>query len=247
MAPSLFHTLNISSQDMKNRMQELDTIGNNLANVNTTGFRGTRMNFQEMYNEKCVEGNKTICSQVLTHQGNLQTTNNPLDWAIQGDGFFPVKMPNGEIGYTRDGVFHLDEKQQLVNSSGYLLNWTGSIPLEAADIGISENGQVEAIFVDGSTRNVGSLKLALFANPSGLVSAGNNLWIPGDASGEAKIGTPGVNGCGVIKAHAYESANVNLADEMTHMIQVQRGFQMTARVFQQTDTMISEAIHMRKV
>lgn len=247
MASSLFHTLNISRQDLLNRMSDLDTISNNVANINTAGFRGTRMNFQELLSSKYLEGTTLNSTQLNTEQGNIRTTQNPTDWAIQGDGFFTVKLPGTQIGYTRDGVFHLDANRQLVNSSGYLLDWDGEIPEGTTDFSISSSGVVTATLNDGTSREIGRLQLARFANPTALISAGNNVWISGDASGEAKMSVPGEDGCGMILSHAYEASNVNLADEMTHMIQVQRGFQMTSRIFQQTDTMISEAIHLRKV
>jgi flagellar basal-body rod protein FlgG len=247
MAYSLFHTLNISCQDMLNRMMDLDTIANNLANVNTVGFRGSRMNFQELLSSQRLEGNTVNNTQVLNNQGVITRTDNPLDWAIQGEGFFAVKLPNGEIGYSRDGVFQLDSKKQLVNSSGYLLKWDGQIPKEAASVSVENGGEVIALLTDGTTKTIGKVQLAVFANPTALVNAGNNVWIPSEASGKAQMCVPGANGCGIILAGAHEMANINLADEMTHLIQVQRSFQVTSRVFQQTDTMISEAIHIRKV
>ena len=247
MAYSLFHTLNISCQDMLNRMMDLDTIANNLANVNTVGFRGSRMNFQELLSSQKLEGNTVNNTQVLNNQGVITRTDNPLDWAIQGEGFFAVKLPNGEIGYSRDGVFQLDSKKQLVNSSGYLLKWDGQIPKEATSVSVENGGEVIALLTDGTTKTIGKVQLAVFANPTALVNAGNNVWIPSEASGKAQMCVPGTNGCGIILAGAHEMANINLADEMTHLIQVQRNFQVTSRVFQQTDTMISEAIHIRKV
>jgi flagellar basal-body rod protein FlgG len=247
MAYSLYHTLNISCQDMLNRMMDLDTIANNLANVNTVGFRGSRMNFQELLSEQKLEGNTLINTQVSNNQGVITRTDNPLDWAIQGNGFFVVKLPNGEFGYTRDGMFQLDSKRQLVNSSGYLLKWDGQIPKEATSISIENSGEVIASLSDGTLKSIGKVQLASFANPTALINAGNNVWIPSEASGKAQMASPGTSGCGIILSGAYEMSNINLADEMTHLIQVQRDFQVTSKVFQQTDTMISEAIHIRKV
>lgn len=246
MAHSLLHTLNISRQDMQNRMQDLDTISNNLSNVNTNGFKGSRMNFQELLSSQKVEGTTLNSSQLITTQGVLRPSDSPYDWAIQGDGFFAVKLPDGTKGYTRDGAFELDAKGQLVNSSGYQLDWEGTIPANTKDISIGSDGMVTAVLTDGSKQAAGSILLARFANPTGLVSTGNNIWIPGDASGLAQTGVPGAEGRGIVQAHMLEASNINMADEMTHMIRVERGFQMSSRVFQQTDTMISEAIHMRK-
>jgi flagellar basal-body rod protein FlgG len=133
-----------------------------------------------------------------------------------------------------------------VNSSGNRLVLDGTIPKDATDISVSESGEVTANLADGTTKSVGTVQLAQFENPTALINAGNNVWISGDASGKATLSNPGENDCGLIQSHAYESSNVNLTDELTHLIQVQRGFQMSSKVFQQTDTMISEAIHMRK-
>ena len=246
MGNSLYHTLNISRHDLLNRMMDLDTISNNLANVNTVGFRSSRMNFQELFNSQYLEGSTVNGSQTLTRQGVLQTTDNPFDWAIQGDGFFPVKLPNGETGYTRDGIFSLDGQRQLVNSSGYVLDWDGQIPETTTGISISKTGEVTALLEDDTSQMIGNVELARFANPSALISAGTNVWIPGDATGEAEMVQPGTEGMGFVQSYAYERSNVNMTEEMTRLIQVQRGFQMSARVLQQTDTMINLAIHVRK-
>jgi len=246
MADSLFNTLNISARDMSNRMADLDTVANNLANLNTAGFQSTRQNFQEFFSSQNLEGNKINGSQILTNQGNIITTDNPYDWAIQGDGYFAVTLPDGKTGYTRDGEFQLDADQQLVNSSGYKLNWSGKIPTGTTDISIGSDGTVNAIASDGTSQKIGTVQLAIFANPTALVNAGNNVWEAGDNSGTAQMTTPGMNGSGTIQSHAYEASNVNPTDEMANLVQIERGFQMTSRVFQQTDTMIEEAIHLRK-
>ena len=247
MSNSLFHTLNISQQDMLNRLLDLDTISNNLANVNTTGFKGTRANFQELLNAHYLEGNTLINSQISMNQGTLQTTGNSLDWAIQGNGFFQVQKQDGTTAYTRDGQFILDANRQLVNANGCRLIWNGQIPEGVLDVNVDQNGAVYALSADGNRTQIGTVQLARFANPTGLRNGGDNLWLESDASGQAQIGTPGAGGYGVISSGAVERSNVNMADEMTHMMSVERAFQMSTRVFQQTDTMISEAIHMRKV
>jgi flagellar basal-body rod protein FlgG len=246
MATSLFQTLNISRHDLLNRMLDLDTVSSNLANVNTPGFRSTRLNFQELFAEEILGGSKTNGSQLITTPGNLTVSDNPLDWCIRGDGFFPVKLPNGETGYTRDGVFSLDEKNQLVTSSGYLLDWSGNIPETAQSLTINPDGLVIVTLEDGTTDEAGTVELARFANSSALISGGDNVWLPSDASGEAQMGHPGMDGTGTIQNYAYEMSNVDLTEEMTRLIQIQRAFQMSARLLSQTDTMIGQAIHMRK-
>ena len=246
MTSSLFQTLHISSQSLSNRMLNLDTISNNIANMNTNGFRSSRLNFQELITATNLDGTKQSTSQISTQQGSLITTDNPLDWAIEGEGFFVVTLPNGAKGYTRDGTFHLDSKSQLVNSSGYKLSWSGTIPTDTASVNIAQTGEVTAVLQDGTSQSLGTVQLATFPNPSGLTNYGDNIWTANGSSGAATLANPGSTGVGVIKSSAYESSNVNLTGEMANLILVQRGFQLTSRVFQQTDTMLSEAIRLRK-
>lgn len=247
MAYSLFHTLNISKQDMMSRMLDLDSISNNLANINTNGFRGSRQNFQELLSSQHYEGTSLVSTQLSMTQGVLQVTESPFDWAIQGDGYFPVKMADGKIAYTRDGQFHLDANRELVNASGCRLVWNGQVPDGVTDMSVDTNGNVFAILSNGSRSQAGTLQLAQFANPTALVSVGDNALLPSDASGQAQLGAPGTSGLGTVTTHAVERSNVNAVDEMTHMIGVQRGFQLSTRIFQQTDLMIGEALHLRKV
>jgi flagellar basal-body rod protein FlgG len=246
MSSSLFHSLNISSQTLSNKMAELDTISNNMANMNTTGFRSTRLNFQEVMSSQNLEGAKLANSQVSTNAGDIVPTENSLDWAVVGDGYFPVTLPNGDTGYSRNGEFHLDSNNQIVNSSGYVLDWDGEVPDGTTSISVGTDGTITATLEDGTTSSAGNLQLAVFSNPSGLINVGNNVWIAGDASGKATLKTPGEDGCGKIQGNAYESSNVDLSSEMANLIIVQRGFQLSSKVLQQTDTMINESIHLRK-
>jgi len=137
MTSSLFHTLSISRQDILSRLSALDVTSNNLANVNTAGFKTNRSNFQEMFQQKIKEGTQLLNTQLITTQGSLRDSTNPLDWAIQGDGYFSVTLPDGTIGYTRDGQFGLDANLQLVTAKGYPLVWSGAIAEGMTDITIS--------------------------------------------------------------------------------------------------------------
>jgi flagellar basal-body rod protein FlgG len=227
-------------------MAELDNISNNMANMNTAGFRSTRLNFQEVMSSQNLEGAKLADSQVSTNAGDIVPTENSLDWAIVGNGYFPVTLPNGSTAYSRDGEFHLDSKNQIVNSSGNVLDWDGTIQDGTTSISVGKDGTITATLKDGTTSSAGNLQLAVFANPSGLINVGNNVWIAGDASGKAALKTPGEDGCGTIQGNAYESSNVDLSSEMANLIIVQRGFQLSSKVLQQTDNMINESIHLRK-
>src|SRR5512145_3384121 len=131
MPSSLFNTLNISRTDILSRLRDLDVVSNNVANVNTSGFKANRSNFQEMLNDQLKEGTRIPNTQVMQNQGSLRDSDSPLDWAIQGEGFFSVTLPNGDTGYTRDGEFKLDADRNIVNANGYPLVWDGEVPEDA--------------------------------------------------------------------------------------------------------------------
>ncbi|MEW6178952.1 MAG: flagellar hook basal-body protein [Chloroflexota bacterium] len=246
MSSSLFHTLHISRQDLLNRLLDLDVVSNNLANMNTAGFKASRSNFQELLHQRTLEGVTLASTQGLMQQGALRNSANPLDWAIQGKGFFQVRLPDGSIGYTRDGQFLLDSSRQLVTAAGYRLVWNGQIPDGTTDVYILPDGSVQATLQDGTRLITGQVQLARFVNPSGLIAQGHNVWLASEASGAAQVGTPGTAGFGMIAAHAVEQSNVDLSTEMTRLMSLQRSFQMSVRTFQQTDTMIAQALTLRK-
>jgi flagellar basal-body rod protein FlgG len=246
MSSSLFHTLNISRQDILSRLLDLDVVSNNLANMNTAGFKASRPNFQELLNQRTLEGVTLASTQGLMQQGALRNSANPLDWAIQGEGFFQVRLPDGTIGYTRDGQFLLDSSRQLVTAAGYRLIWNGQIPDGTTDVYIQPDGSVQVTLQDGTRRIAGQVQLARFVNPSGLIAQGHNVWLASEASGAAQVGTPGAANFGMIAAHAVEQSNVDLSSEMTRLMSLQRAFQMSVRTFQQTDTMIAQALNLRK-
>ena len=246
MSSSLFHTLNISRQDILSRMVDLDVTSNNLANANTTGYKASRANFQEMLNQQLTEGSLIKATQLLTSQGSLGASTNPLDWAIQGEGFFSVTLPDGTIGYTRDGQFSLDADQKLVTASGYPLVWDGTITDGMTNISISSEGIVTALDAKGASVKVGTVQLTRFPNPSGVNSFGENIWLESDASGAPLTDAAGTENFGTIRGYKVEKSNVDLSQEMTHLITLQRSFSMSIKAFQQTDTMITEAINMRK-
>lgn len=246
MSSSLFHTLHISRQDLLNRLLDLDVVSNNLANMNTAGFKASRSNFQELLHQRTLEGVTLASTQGLMQQGALRNSANPLDWAIQGEGFFQVRLPDGSIGYTRDGQFLLDSSRQLVTAAGYRLVWNGQIPDGTTDVYILPDGSVQATLQDGTRLIAGQVQLARFVNPSGLIAQGHNVWLASEASGAAQVGTPGTAGFGMIAAHAVEQSNVDLSTEMTRLMSLQRSFQMSVRTFQQTDTMIAQALTLRK-
>src|SRR5512132_504 len=162
MPYSLLSTLHISRHDMLSRMNDLDVTSSNLSNVNTAGYKANRSNFQEMLNQKLEEGTRLVSTQSLQTQGSLRDSENPLDWAIQGEGFFGVTLPNGDTGYTRDGRFVLDAERKLVTANGYPLVWEGEVPEGATDISISPNGTVTALDASGQSTDIGTVQLTRF-------------------------------------------------------------------------------------
>lgn len=245
MSASLFHILNISRQDMLTRLMDLDTVSHNLANINTAGFKRNRANFQELLAARDKEGIHMVSSQVLTGQGALRKSENPLDLAISGEGFFALSLPDGATGYTRDGRFSLDGDGQLVNANGFPLVWEGSIPPGAEEVRVEPNGRI-SVRQGSDWTAAGTLQLVRFPNAGGLTSRGDNVWLESEISGEAIAGAPGQDNLGQIVPQALEQSNVSLADEMTRLMTLQRVFQMSIRAFQQTDEMITGAIHLRK-
>jgi flagellar basal-body rod protein FlgG len=246
MPSSLFNTLTISRHDMLSRLTDLDVTSHNLSNINTAGFKANRSNFQEMLNQRLKEGNRILATQLMPAQGSLRDSENPLDWAIQGEGFFSVTLPDGTIGYTRDGQFTLDADRNLVTARGYRLIWEGQIPEGAIDIRIQTNGTITALDADGQNVDVGTIQLTRFPNPTGLSSFGDNVWLESVASGAAQQGAPGSENFGLITSHKVEQSNVDLSQELTHLMTLQRSFSMSLTAFQQTDLMISQAINLRK-
>ncbi len=246
MASSLFHTLNISRQDILTHMLDLDATSGNLANVNTAGYKAARSNFQEMLDGQVKQGSLLQASQLLTTQGTLRNSENSLDWAIQGEGFFSVTLPDGTLGYTRDGQFTLDAERNLVTASGYPLVWDGAIEEGMTNVSVTAGGVVTATDADGATVEVGNIQLTRFPNPSGLAINGDNILLETDSSGAAEAGDPGAENFGTLGAYRVENSNVDLAQELTRLITLQRALSMSLKAFQQTDTMITQAINLRK-
>jgi len=246
MTSSLFHALKISRQDMLSRLQDLNVISNNLANLNTAGFKSGRSEFQELLSATQLEGLTISGTQNLQAQGSLAQTGNPLDWAVQGQGFYPVQMADGRTGYTRDGQLHLDANRSLVTSHGEKLVWQGQIPATFKSITVGPDGKVLVTNMDGTHTAAGQVQLARFNNSAGLLGVGNNLWVASPPSGPATLGTPGSANFGVLVPGAIEGSNVDIGREMTTMTSDQRTFQMSVQAFQQTDNMISLAINLRK-
>jgi len=286
MSASFNTILGIFKQDMILRVNDLDVVSNNLSNVNTTGFKSSRSNFQEVLESITPQGGSIINShQMLHRQGSIISTGAPYDIAIHGEGFLSVLLPDGTNAYTRDGhlqvVENPDATLRLEHSSGYPLNvtWTDGSPppntvkIELGDNGIighqvlvtkiiqmpqyDENGNpvVDAngnlVMVDREYTalefvQLGQINLTRFPNPSGLRINGENLFLASENSGEPAEGTPGTAPFGSIKTGALEQSTVDLGEEMSHLLALQRGLTLSARGFQETDKMLMGAIQMRR-
>jgi flagellar basal-body rod protein FlgG len=246
MSNSLFQVLNISRQDMLSRLLELDTTSNNLANINTVGFKSTRSNFQELLNKAQTAGVYLPTTQLMTEQGTLRSTGNALDLGLTGEGYFQVRMPDGSVGYTRDGQFTLDSSLNIVNASGMKLVWQGTVAPASEEIKVEQNGKV-LTRIGTTWTQAGQIQLARFTNPSALYEKGKNVFQPNKNSGAAQLGNPGTAPFGQIQAGNLEQSNVNSAEEMTRLMMIQRDFQISTRVFQTTDQMIAQAIQMRRI
>ena len=261
----MFRALYTAASGMLAQQLNLDNIANNLANASTVGFRGTRLQFQDLiYQEMVVPGSaatqqtvvstglqiglgtRASASEVLQTQGEYTSTGNSLDLAIEGQGFFQVKQTNGEIAYTRAGTFHQDQQGNVVTAQGDPLDPAVAIPAGATNISVGTDGTV-TVTMPGQTnaQQVGTIQLATFANPGGLLANGNNLFTPTTASGEPIVGTPGGStGLGTLQQGMVENSNINVVDQFIQMIVTQRAYESNSKVVQAADQMLQDVNNM---
>ena len=251
----------IAATGMEAQRLNIDVISNNLANVNTNGFKKSRADFQELMYQGIETpgalsaegaemptgiqlglGVKAAAVQKMFKQGDFVSTDNPLDMVIEGNGFFQVTMPDGEIGYTRAGSFKINSEGSIVNSDGYALEPAISLPSDTTDITIGSDGTVSVMQPGSNTPSeVGNVEIAQFINPGGLRPIGKNLFVPSGSSGEATTGTPGSEGLGAITQGFLELSNVNVVEEMVNMIVSQRAYELNSKVVQTSDDMLRMA------
>ena len=255
-----------SSSGMQAQQLNLDTIANNLANVNTTGFKRTRVDFQDLLYQtyrapgtigaqgstiptgiQVGHGARPVATQRLFSQGDFQQTDNPLDLVIEGDGFFQVTRPDGTIAYTRAGAFKKDGTGKIVTSDGFALLPNTSIPPDAKNVTIGSDGTISVTLAGQSTaQQVGTLQIAQFVNPAGLLSLGRNMFTQTAASGTPVVGTPGAQGLGTLSQGFLELANVKVVDEMVAMITSQRAYEANSKAIQTADDMLSISNNLRR-
>ena len=250
-----------AASGMEAQQTRIDAIANNLANVNTTGFKKWRPEFQDLFYEVLTapgaasaagaeiptgsqvgHGVRTAGVSRIISQGDRQNTGNPLDLAVDGDGFFQVQKPGGETVYSRDGALKLDRDGNLVNVQGYLLLPAVQVPPDALQITILPDGTV-SVLQPGQTEpsNVGQIELARFSNPAGLRALGGNLFAPTESSGDPQTGVPDEDGFGALSQGFLEGSNVNVAEELVNMILAQRAFEVNSRVIRAGDEMLQTA------
>jgi len=256
MHPALW----ISKTGLDAQQMNISTISNNLANASTIGYKKSRPVFEDLFYQNINQpggqssqntelpsglmlgaGSKVVATQKIHTNGNAQTTSNPLDMMIEGDGFFQIVLPDGNIGYSRNGQFTLNDEGAVVTSgSGYSLDPEIIIPDDSISITVGNDGEV-SVRLRGQTDNqvVGQITTVDFINPGGLEPIGQNLYLPTGASGEATEGVPGLDGLGSIRQSMLETSNVNVTEELVNMIEAQRVYEMNSKVISAVDKMQS--------
>ena len=252
-------SLDIGATGMLAQQMNVDVISQNIANMTTTGYKRRRAAFQDLIYQNIDRPGSTSSdagtivptglqvglgvrnAAIYRHhaQGAIQITENPLDLAIKGEGFFQIELPSGDTAYTRDGTFQLNENGELVTVQGYILEPGITIPQDAMTIDINDNGEVSVSLPGQATSQiVGQIQTANFINPAGLEAIGENLLLETDASGSPTTGTPGQDELGGLQQAALEQSNVNVVEEITELISAQRAYEMNSNIISTTDEML---------
>ena len=263
----MIQALYTAASGMLAQQMNVDTISNNLANVSTTGFKKSRVDFQDLLYHtikpagtpptapgiqspvpiQVGEGVRPISTPRIFFQGEVVTTDNPLDLMIEGEGFFQILKSDGSIAYTRDGTWKRDSTGRIVNNEGNPLEPEITIPPEATSIVVSGTGEV-GIKMPGSTATemVGQIELTRFLNPAGLHATGKNLFVATEAAGDPLLGTPGTEGFGAVSQGALEQSNVKVVEELVNMIVAQRAYEINSRAVQVSDDMLQAASNLKR-
>jgi flagellar basal-body rod protein FlgG len=259
-------TLSTAAVGMESQALNMDVIANNLANVNTSGFKKSRADFQDLFyqNMRIAGAASSSSSEVPTSnqiglgtkvaaiakifsQGDYKQTGNELDLALDGRGFFQITTPDGEIAYSRSGAFKLDGDGNVVNSDGYLLQPQITIPSNAIQLTVGNDGTVTVLNAgETAPSEVGSIETARFANPAGLTGIGKNLFLESETSGTPTTGTPGEDGLGTINQGYLEASNVNIVEEMVAMIMAQRAYEINGKAITTADEMLQMANNIKR-
>ncbi|MHB1574219.1 MAG: flagellar basal-body rod protein FlgG [Acidithiobacillus ferrooxidans] len=254
----MMRSLYVAATGLEGEQTKMDVIANNLANVNTTGFKQSRAVFQDLLYQNLRQpgaqssqttqypsglqlgtGVRIVSTERLMTQGNLTQTGNSLDVGINGQGFFQIMQPNGTIAYSRDGAFQMNNQGQLVTSNGYLLQPPVTIPPNSQSITIGSDGTVSVVLPgQAQPQQVGAIQLANFINPTGLQSIGDNLYLQTGSSGAPQTGQPTLNGLGSVQQGYLESSNVNVVSELVNMISTQRAYEINSKAVSTSDSML---------
>ncbi len=261
----MLRSLSTAATGMDAQQTKLDVTANNIANVSTAGFKKSRAEFEDlMYQTVRAAGASTsantrlptglevgmgvraVGTQRQNTEGDLVQTGNSLDVAVEGSGFFTVQLPSGEVAYTRNGSFKLDNEGKLVTQDGYALGTEISVPTDAQQVTIGADGTVTAtVPKQAQPVELGKIQLATFANPAGLAAQGHNLFKETAASGTPILGNPGDDGIGTLTQGSLESSNVKIVEEMVDLISGQRAYEINSRVVQAADEMLQQTANLK--
>jgi flagellar basal-body rod protein FlgG len=257
----MIRALYSAASGMKAEETNVDNIANNLANANTVGYKTRRAQFQDLMYQSLVQpgtaagqqtvvptglqiglGTRAASNEIVFTQGAFTQTGNPLDLVIEGRGFFQVRVPSGELAYTRAGQFHTDKDGNIVTSDGNPIEPQITVPRDAQQVAIATDGTVSYTLPNQTAaQQAGQIQLANFQNPAGLNSMGRSLYTPTDASGDPNVGTPGgQEGMGSLLQGYVEQSNVSIVDEFINLIQAQRGYEANSKVVQAADQMYQQ-------
>ncbi len=257
----MIRALNSAASGMNAQQLNVDSIANNLANSGTAGFKARRAQFQDLVYQSMIQpgassstqttmpaglqiglGTRTVSNEIIFTQGNMAQTDNSLDLAIQGKGFFQIRRTTGELAYTRAGTFQLDRNGVMVTAEGDPIEPQITIPANAQNLTIGQDGTVSYNLPgQNASQKAGQIQLANFQNPAGLNSIGNSLFMPTDASGDPQVGTPGgAEGLGTVLQGYTEQSNVNVVEEFVNLIQSQRAYEANSRVVKAADEMYQQ-------
>jgi len=259
-------SLDIGATGMLAQQTNVDVISNNIANMTTSGYKRQRVDFKDLIYQNIQQpgaqssdqgtmmpsglqmglGVRVASVYRINEQGPLQITDNPLDLALTGDGFFKVELPSGDIAYTRDGVFQVNQDGEIVTGKGYRMDPNITVPADALSVTVNDSGEVFAK-IDGqiNLQNIGQIELASFVNPAGLEAIGDNLFTETEASGTPIAGNPGEDQFATIRQGALETSNVNVVEEVTSLITAQRAYEMNSNVISTSDQMLQTLTQLR--
>ncbi len=259
-------SLDIGATGMHAQQTNVDVISNNIANMTTSGHKRQRVDFKDLIYQNIQRpgaqssdvgtllpsglqlglGVRVSSVYRIHEQGPIQMTENPMDLAILGDGFFQIQRPDGTTAYTRSGIFQVNGDGEVVTTQGYLLEPNITVPDDAVSVSINMSGEVFAQ-LQGQTNmvNLGQIQTANFVNPAGLEAIGDNLFLETEASGAPQVGTPDTENFGAIRQGAIENSNVNVVEEITQLITAQRAYEMNSKVIQTSDEMLQTVTQLR--